>query len=411
MRKSDVFEDFVKIAQEKGLVSEDAPEKAKKKLEKNPRWDSTTAEEISKLYGVKPEAPKSMQYEKNIAEVAHQKPVVVSPAYDKLNGLVENINERQNILLHIVNKTPDGLSTQKKYAEQDLILALVRLGNDLDNRNHDGLRALADACLTQVSSKVMKKVAVAPLVYIVPALIGSLYVQQHMPFVNEGLEKNHQKLIAELDDLLESNSNFGVGYQYKPEFVAMVSDFKNKLMSFYNLYKKVEPVISSLEKPRTAKELVELSQQPEADSVVKSYNALKAAAANILPVILTVAKDFASENYKNRQIEEKGFFSSLVDKTQVLHGGKGLVGDDFDDVARAIPPYLKSIQELSTLLAGAGSLQQKAQADLQEAAYKSEDLLGNKPVAEESKVVPANVKSLDDEADELEKELSQGLLT
>lgn len=407
MRKSDVFESFVKIAQEKGLVSEDAPEKAKKKLEKNPRWDSITAEEIGKLYGVKPDAPKSMEYKKNISEVAHPSPVVVSPAYDKLNGLVENINERQNILLHIVNKTPDGLSTQKKYAEQDLILALVRVGNDLDNRDQDQLRSLADACLMQVSTKNIKKVAIAPLFYVVPALIGSLYVQQHMPFVNEGLEKNQQKLVAELDDLLEANSNFGVGYQYKPEFIATVTDFKNKLVAFFNLYKKVEPVISSLEKPRTAKELLELSQQPEADSVVKSYNVLKAAAANILPVILTVQKDFTSENYKNRQIEDKGLLTSLLDKTQVLHGGKGLVGDDFDDVARAIPPYLKSIQDLSTLLAGAGSIQQKAQADLQEAAYKSEDLLGGA----KERTTPAVVKSLDDEAESLEKELTEGLLT
>ena len=30
MRRSEIFDNFVKIAQEKGLVAEDAPEKAKK---------------------------------------------------------------------------------------------------------------------------------------------------------------------------------------------------------------------------------------------------------------------------------------------------------------------------------------------------------------------------------------------
>lgn len=406
MRNSEIFEIFAKAMEEKE-ISPDAPAKAKKILEQNPRWDSTTAEAISKLYGVKPDAPKSMQYKKNIAEIAHPEPVVVSNSYDKLNGLVENINERQNILLHIVNKTPNGLSTQHKYAAQDLILTLVKVGNDLDNKNREQLRVLADACLIQVSTKQMKKTAVAPLLYVVPALLGSLYLQQHMPFVNEGFEKNNQKLLVELDDLLEANSNFGVGYQYKPEFLAVVKDFKNKLVAFANLYKKVEPVITSLEKPRTAKELMELSQQPETETVLKSYNALKAAAADLLPAITAVQKDFSSENYKNRQIQDKGMFTSLLDKTQVLHGGKGLVGDDFDDVARAIPPYLKSIQDLTTLLVGAGSIQQKAQADLQEAAYKSQDLLGAAP----SNVVPAGVKAVDQEADALEKELTEGLLT
>ena len=43
--------------------------------------------------------------------------------------------ERQNILLHIVNKRNDGLLTQRKYAQKELMLSLVRIANDLDNKN------------------------------------------------------------------------------------------------------------------------------------------------------------------------------------------------------------------------------------------------------------------------------------
>jgi len=101
MSRSEIFDSFVKIAQEKGMISNDSSE-AKKKLEQTGRADSLDASAIEALYGVKPDAPKSMEYKKNIMEVAHPNSVVVSPSYDKLNGLVESEIERQNINLHIV---------------------------------------------------------------------------------------------------------------------------------------------------------------------------------------------------------------------------------------------------------------------------------------------------------------------
>ena len=108
MRDSEIFNSFIKIAQEKGMISEDAPEKAKKILEKTHRADSLDISAIEALYGVKPNMPKDMEYKRNIIEDAHPNAAIVSPSYDKLNGLVENNNERQDILLNIVNRTPDG---------------------------------------------------------------------------------------------------------------------------------------------------------------------------------------------------------------------------------------------------------------------------------------------------------------
>ena len=96
MRRSEIFDNFVKIALESDLISLDAPDKAKKKLEENPRADSLSAKDIEKLYNIKPNAPKDMEYKKNIIEDAHPTPMVICPAYDRINGLVENENERQN---------------------------------------------------------------------------------------------------------------------------------------------------------------------------------------------------------------------------------------------------------------------------------------------------------------------------
>lgn len=155
MRKSEIFDSFVKIAQEKGLVSSEhkAEHTEKDFSETNPRMDSLSIEQISKLYNTKPELPKDMEYKRNIIEDAHPDSVVVSPSYDKLNGLVENENEGQNIRIRIVMKTPDGHLVNRKYANKNLVLSLVRVGNELDRCDNEELRKLADVCLEQLAQK------------------------------------------------------------------------------------------------------------------------------------------------------------------------------------------------------------------------------------------------------------------
>ncbi len=398
MSRSNILDDFFKIAKEKGIISENNSEKSKKKLEKEHRADSLSIKDIEKLYDVKPNAPKGSEYIRNIIERAHPDSIVIAPSYDKLNGLVENNNERQDIILNILDKNPNGQLTNHKYAEKELILSLVRLGNNLDNQNNDKLRTLADTCLFQVS---LKKEAIGPLAGLlgVGAILGSLYLQQHLSFFNEGFEKNHQNLISEIDDLLQSNSSFGVGYDYKSDFKNMVQDLKSKLISFYTLYKKVEPIISGLEKPRTAQELLALSKMPETDSVIKAYSTIEAAANNMLPYITTVEQNFKSETFKVKQIEDKGFLSSLVDKTHILHGGKGLIADDFDDVVRAIAPYKKSIADLLDMLNKAGSLQKSVQQKIQEATSerfgKDKDQKANQKSAPEKEVEDLDKSVLD----------------
>jgi len=402
MRRSEIFESFIKIAQEKGMISDDS----KKKLEKNPRADSLSISDIEALYGVKPDAPKSMEYENNIMEDAHPESVVISPSYDKLNGLVENNIERQNILLHIVNKTPDGLSTQRKYAEQELILTLVRVANDLDNHDKDELRTLADTCLMQVHSKQMKKQGAIPLIVGgIAAVLGALYLQQHMGFINEGFEKNHQKLIAELDDMINSSSSWGVGTDYKPELKNTLADFRDKLTKFYNLYKQIEPVIADLKMPRDKEELLKLKDAPETDTVIRAYRVFRKAAESMLPYVQTIEENFSSESYKATEVEDKGFMSSLIDKLQVFHGGKGLVADDFDDVVRAISGYKKAIAEVLKTLAKAQSFEQNAEAKIQNAYYESQKDFGKEMPSNEF----ANNKTksdIDDEAGKLDSDFS-----
>lgn len=410
MSNSDILNNFIKIAEEKGLISDKAPEKAQQILEKTHRADSLSIADIEKLYGIKSDMAPDNKYNRNIVENAHPESYVAFNAHDKLNGLVENNNQRQDIILNILNKTPNGHLTQHKYAEKDLILSLVRVGNDLDNQNKEKLRVLSDTCLMQVS-KPLKKEGGWGLVAI-PVLLGALYLQQHMAFANEGFEKNHQKLSAEIDDLLNSTSSWGVGYSYKSDFKTMLGDFKEKLNNFYNLYVKTAPIITDLEKPRTAKELMEmeLAKQSQTDSVVKAYGVMKSATTNMLPYIITIEKNFSSEAYKARQVEDKGFMSSMIDSVQLLHGGKGVVADDFDDVVRAIAPYKQSVKELVDLFKNAESIEKSAQQKIQEA---SSDIQAEKPKTDAgAPSSPDKKKSrdLNDEINQLEKDLTGGLL-
>jgi hypothetical protein len=414
MRSSDIFDEFAKIAIQRGIISIASSDDNAKKLEENPRADSLDLDAIESLYEIKTETPDSMKYKKNIIEDAHPTSAIVAPAYDKLNGLVENVNERQNIILNIMNKMPTGQVTNKKYAQQELLLSLVRIGNDLDNQHKDELRVLADVCLEQtynLNKQALLPFALPPLVLTgiiaVPVLLGAIYLQQHLDFINEGFEKNHQKLISEIDDLLNSSSSWGIGRDYTKDLISEMKKFKQELITVYNDVKKISPILKSLEKARTGKELLELANSPVSESVINAYNILKRDFTNIKPVLLKVKENFDNEIYKINHIQEKGWLEQAVDWTHVLHGGLGLIADDFDDVFRAIDPYKTSVEQIIKILEDAGSLEKNAKNQLE-----SLDISTNKNESttkiESEPVIPENkIKTIEDSAKELEQELGE----
>ena len=151
---SEIFNNYAKIALQNGLVkvsAEDKPkEKPKKINETNPRFDSLSIEDIANLYGKKPDMPEDMKYERNIIEDAHPERVIMFRSHDKVNSLVENDQERQNIIINMIRKMPNGNLSNKKYAQSELALSLVRLAIDMDNKKKDEFRVLADTCMNQL---------------------------------------------------------------------------------------------------------------------------------------------------------------------------------------------------------------------------------------------------------------------
>lgn len=361
MRRSEIFDNFVKIAQEKGLVAEDAPEKAKKKLESNPRADSQSIKDIEALYGVKPDAPKGMEYKRNIIEDAHPESVVISPSYDKLNGLVENNNERQDIILNIVNKQNNGQLTNHKYAaEQELLLSLVRLGNELDNNNNEELRVLADTCLEQLSSEKKKlvKSAAAPVAIIagVAAIFGSIYLHQHMPDRAKDFKMADTNLSKAIHTLLESDTSvFGMfGIKIEDNEKAQLQKALKYMESIKNIYYKIYPYITSVTKPRDAKQLLDPKVKEMSDKAQQAAAILQRKLDNIMPWFQKLSLNYKDQDYTDRVTSDQG---SLNEFLQYIHleGSDewSLFSNKFRAIANAIPSYLNSIKKTINTLNGA----------------------------------------------------------
>jgi hypothetical protein len=147
-KRSEIFESFAKIALEKGLIEVNAESRTEEEKLK----DSNYKANIKALYNVDIDSG-------DLFEKAHPKSVIVSPSYDKVNGLFENERERHNIMVGNALKTPSGNLLGQKYADahDDLLGELVRLGFSMDNKKIDDLRILADSCSERIANKNMIK--------------------------------------------------------------------------------------------------------------------------------------------------------------------------------------------------------------------------------------------------------------
>src|ERR1700749_4448898 len=196
MKSTDeIFNAYAQTMLDQGLISEAEDQT-------NPRYDSVTLSDIELLYGIKPNGD-----DDKILEKAHPEPVIISPAYDRVNGLVENLQEQHNIMCGIALKPNNGLLTQHRYieAQQDLLNEVIKVGFLLDNHNDKNLMTLADSCAER-----MTKVAVLPAIAIygiiagVIALVGgtgSAVYSSNNP-KTQGIKQDVQRTLTEINEAL-----------------------------------------------------------------------------------------------------------------------------------------------------------------------------------------------------------------
>ena len=285
MRNSDIFDAFAKILESKDALTKKASDEAK---------------EIEKLYNVEPEASEGMTYKKNIVELAHPDMAVVSPSYDKLNALVENLNERQNIMINLVNRMPTGNLTARKNAQQDLLLSIIKAANKVDDADETELTLLSDACITDLSKDGFKKEAAIPLaIWGAATLLGILYAQQHLPNANHGYESNYDSLKDAIDKLVKSESSWGLGYSVDN---AVKDDMKKLLdvtSEFHTtVYTKVNEAISSVQKPSTAKESMEIGKEEQTKTTSEAIKWMEEVLNDKLSLFNRIMSNFDSVSYK-----------------------------------------------------------------------------------------------------------------
>lgn len=338
--------------------------------------------EIEELYDQKPK-----DYKENIMELAHPTSVVVMDAYDKLNGLVENNIERQRIMLNIFNKHPrTGTEIGFKYAEarKSLLLSLIRTSQQINRLDNPQLSKLAQAPISQLSVKPMTKVAIAPLaiagVVAAAVIIGGLYYQQHSEMASKGFERNCKQLINEIQDLINKDGSWSTN-KYKEQFITDMTVFKANIEQLMTAYSHFKAQVDAIQRPTDAQQLIQIATEKpeESQALNKAYASFRAGVKNIEPILNQVEINFKSEDYKNSQVEEEGFLAGIGDKLNVgglLHGGKGLVADDFDDVLRALPAFRKSVKDILDLLVDTASIANNAKLRIQDASYSSTSNFG-----------------------------------
>lgn len=142
----DIWDDFEKIAIAQGLISEGEKEDEK------PKSRTGLADDAMRfLYGIEPDG---IFKDKDIIEVAHPDTVVILPSYDAMNGILENENQRHDVMTYIALTNPNGKTT-KRYvvAKENLMSSLVKAGFLLDNKNETELMTLADECAMGLKKK------------------------------------------------------------------------------------------------------------------------------------------------------------------------------------------------------------------------------------------------------------------
>ena len=204
------------------------------------------------------------------------------------------------------------------------------------------------------------------------AVIGGIYAKNHLRFHSDGWTQDYQKATKEIDDLLNSDQNPILwGYKYTPEFTQTVTELKQNLAKLDEIVVKVLPMLTDLEKPRTRQELMQMAQQPQNQQLAQYMQEFQQVFAEVAPFIVTTINDFKNEGYKQRAIADKGWAEQGVDAVEVLHGGSGLVADDFDDVRHALETLEVDVKNIDDVLKTYQNAKKTAEDRLQAGAAQT----------------------------------------
>lgn len=360
---SEIFENYANLISHPELI---------KKAEEKPKT-RTDPSAMQLLYGLNPSGD-----EKDLLDQAHPDPVIYAPSYDKLNGLIENLKERQNIMIGIVHKPPQSRLTSSKYAApiQNLSDELIRLGFQMDNANENELRILADQCAERIQKQAWIPLAIGA----VAAGLGLIYMIQNHAYTAQGIRNDCQKTIDALNNLLAVS----------PEYETKIKDYSDAVVFIQQLNDSIEqarvalPTLDKIDHPETIAKAVELAHNSNGSNgmklvrkwgdVIRQFTKDSLDFMNLLKTIkpkqeltydwLARAKKLWHQ-FSPGEVEE--VFRSLIGRTSALEPGEkiedGLLGElqnsikEMDESQKAMERYVannksKIVERLQGIIEG-----------------------------------------------------------
>lgn len=376
--RSEIFDKYAKLMEENGLISlsedeviqpeepKESPKLRKYKKSPHPRAGSDDIETIEALYGVKPD--NSIKYDYNIMEAAHPKPVVIAPSYDRLNALVENNNERHNIICNIVMKPNDGISNYRKYAKQELLMELIRVANDMDNFGHDELRKLADNCIDEISvKKKFEKTAIIWWIAAGAVALAGLWFWSHTNDVDKGLIQNIENSINELNDLKTNSWYESDVDETVQRDVDIIIHYLNNLQGYATNFNSI---MDQIYKPISLEDRTDLmkfkySIENNGEKVNDKIQEFIKVIDYTIPQIIKSINNFSS-NYYQKQHTKPSLISDISGWIgEGLHGRWGLIANDFVSAVNALNTLKDSLLETRKLATNFDRVRESKQEELE----------------------------------------------
>ena len=260
----DIWKEFEKIAVAQGLISIADEDKQPKTKTRN----SLSDDAVRLLYNIEPEPEKK----KSIIELAHPETATVGRAYDAMNSVVENVQQRQDMMAYIALKMPNGNLTQRRYvaAKKDLLDSLIRSAFTLDHQEEEGLMTLADSCAQRLEERKFQKEAIAPAVVGIGAaavaMIGLGYYFFKGAPPAENVYQNASKVIAAIGPAYDSSNNKNL-MPIKQDMTKLMDMAK----AVYAAKSQLAPIHSVDEAITSAQQELESRKAYEAHKILASY--------------------------------------------------------------------------------------------------------------------------------------------
>lgn len=334
---SKIFEEYVKKAQENGLISEE--ELTKNASYAESRVGSDSEEVIQMLYGIKPEGK-----EDDITEKAHPETTVISPAYDAMNAVVENGWQRNYMMNYIARKIPDGHLTQRRYihydqgnyeepyeeykkASDNLKMSLIQAGFALDNNDHEDLAKFADNCSNRLHKEAFAWIPWAiRAAKMAPLLLGYTSFVNHVR-PSKGLIND---INTAIDELREASTEVYPQTQNEiKNIVTVLNAFKEVALDYLNTSNVSEP-----------KNLIDINNMKEDQKSMESLKSANNYIHAVRKLMSYLPKQI--ENLKNSVTKSEDWGHWLAGLQQI---SEFIFPTELEDAYRSLETLMRTLED------------------------------------------------------------------